>query len=379
MKYWRLIRANLGRHKRRTVLTALSVAAALFLLVTLRSVLTTLEDAVKVGSESRMVTRNAISIVFFLPESYYEKLRAVPGVKNVSWANWFGGIYRDPKDFFAQFAAHAAYFDLYPELVVPEHQMQAFMAERTAAIAGRKLMERFGWKLGQTVTLRGTIYPGEWPFTIRGVYTATNPAMQEDAMFFHYEYLEERFPQRVQPNWYVLELNDPALAASVAKTIDDMFRNSPAATRTETERAFQTSFVTMYGNVGFLLNAIGMAVFFAILLVGADMMMMAARERTAEVAVLKTLGFGNGLLFGLVVTEALVITLSGALLGVGGAKVLFDLSDFNAAGFLPGFHVRWSTVTLGLLLAALLGVVSSIVPAWRAARLPVAQALRRTA
>ncbi|MBI4513415.1 MAG: FtsX-like permease family protein, partial [Gemmatimonadetes bacterium] len=164
---------------------------------------------------------------------------------------------------------------------------------------------------------------------------------------------------------------------SVAKTIDDMFRNSPAATRTETERAFQTSFVTMYGNVGFLLNAIGTAVFFAILLVAASTMMMAARERTHEVAVLKTLGFGDAVLAGLLLTESLVITLGGGLLGIAGAKLLFGFTDFNAAGLLPGFHVRWDTVALGVTLAILLGVVSSVVPAWRAARLPVAQTLRR--
>lgn len=378
MTYGRLVRANLFRRKRRTILTTLSVVAALFLLVTLRSVLTTLDEAIKVGSEGRMVTRNAISIVFFVPQAYYEKLRAVPGVKNVAWANWFGGVYRSPRDFFAQFAVHAeTYFDVYPEIVVPENQMETFRAERAAAIVGRKLMERFGWTLGQTVTLRGTIYPGEWPFTIRGVYTATSPGFQEDAMFFHYEALSERFSGFVQPNWYVLELEDPALAASVAKTIDDMFRNSPAATRTETERAFQTSFVTMYGNVGFLLNAIGTAVFFAILLVAASTMMMAARERTHEVAVLKTLGFGDAVLAGLLLTESLVITLGGGLLGIAGAKLLFGFTDFNAAGLLPGFHVRWDTVALGVTLAILLGVVSSVVPAWRAARLPVAQTLRR--
>lgn len=379
MTHARLVRANLFRRKRRTMLTTLSVVAALFLLVTLRSVLTTLDEAIKVGSEKRMVTRNAISIVFFLPQAYSQKLRAVPGVKNTGWANWFGGVYRDPKDFFAQFAISETYLDLYPEIVVPEDQIKAFTTERTAAIVGRKLMERFGWQLGQNVTLRGTIYPGDWTFTIRGVYTATSPGFQEDAMFFQYEALWERFREFVQPNWYVLELEDPALAASVAKTIDDMFRNSPAATRTETERAFQTSFVTMYGNVGFLLNAIGTAVFFAILLVAANTMMMAARERLHEVAVLKTLGFGDGLLAGLLLVESLVITLGGGCVGIAGAKLLFDVTDFNAAGLLPGFHVRWDTVALGVAFAVLLGIVSSAIPAWQAARLPVAQTLRRVA
>ncbi|MBI4539121.1 MAG: ABC transporter permease [Gemmatimonadetes bacterium] len=373
------MRANLFRRKPRTILTGLSVATALFLLATLRSVLTTLASAVEVGSESRMVTRNAISIVFFVPQAYYQKLKAIPGVRKVSWANWFGAVYRDPRNFFPQFAIQADYFDLYPEILVPEDQKKAFMAERTAAIAGRRLMERFGWSLGQNVTLRGTIYPGDWTFTIRGVYTATNPGFQQDAMLFHYEALSERFPGFVEPNWYVLALEDPSLAASVAKRIDNDFRNSPSPTRTETERAFQTSFVTMYGNVGFLLNAIGMAVFFAILLVAANTMMMAARERLHEVAVLKTLGFSDRLLLGLTLAEALVITVGGGLLGVAGAKLLFDGAEFQALGLLPGFHVRWSTVALGLAVAVLLGVVSSLVPAWQTARLPVAPTLRRVA
>lgn len=380
MKFARLTWANLVRSKRRTILTTLSVAAALFLFVTLRSVLTTLDDAKKVGSESKMITRNAISIVFFVPQAYYEKLRAVPGVKSVSWANWFGGVYRDPRDFFAQFAIDAErYLAMYPELVIPGEQKQTFLAERTAAIAGRRLMERFGWELGQTVTLRGTIYSGEWPFTIRGVYTTTNPAFSDDMMFFHYSYLYEKAGRWPSPNWYVLELEDPSLAASVAERIDEMFKNSRAATRTETERAFQTGFVTMWGNVGFLLNAIGMAVFFAILLVAANTMMMASRERTGEVAVLKTLGFSDRLLFRLVLLEAAVITVGGGLLGVGGAKVLFDVTEFQGAGFLPGFHVRWSTAVIGLAMAVVLGVVSGFVPAWRAARLPVVQTLRRVA
>lgn len=379
MKYARLVRANLFRHKRRTILTGLSVAAALFLLVILRSVLTTLDDAAKVGSESRMVTRNAISIVFLVPRSYYEKIQAVPGVRSVAWANWFGGIYRDPRDFFPNFAVNETYLSLYPEIVVPQDQLEAFRAERTAAIAGRRLMERFGWTLGQNVTLRGTIYPGDWPFTIRGVYTVTNPGMGEDALLFHYAYLYERFPQGIEPNWYVFAVDDPGAAAQVATTIDDMFRNSPAATRTETERAFQTGFITMYGNVGFLLNAVGMAVFFAILFVAANTMMMSARERTPEVAVLKTLGFGDALLVALLVAEALVITVGGGLLGVGGAKLVLDLTDFQGAGFLPGFRLRGDTVALGLGLAVLLGIVSSVVPAWQAARLPVAQTLRRVA
>ncbi len=382
MKYLHLIRVNLFRSKRRTILTMLSVAAALFLFVTLRSVLTTLEDSKQVGSESRMVTRNAISIVFPLPEAYRQWIQTVPGVSTISWASWFGGVYRDPKDFFATFAVDAdTYLDMYPELGIPAEQRQAFGAERTAALVGRGLMERFGWTLNQTIQLRSTIYsPGEeWPFTIRAVYTPTNPSWTDEAFYFHYEYLYEQSGQQARPGWYIFALEDPGAAATVAATIDEHYKNSRAATRTETERAFQTSFVTMYGNVGFLLNAIGMAVFFAILFVAANTMMTSARERISEVAVLKTLGFSDGLLFGLVLIEAALITVVGGLLGILGAKLLFDLSGFTGAGFLPGFEVKWSTALIGLAIAMFLGLLSGFVPAWQAARLPVSQTLRRVA
>ncbi len=382
MKYVKLVWANLTRSKRRTILTTLSVAAALFLFVSLRSVITTLEDAKQVGSESRMVTRNSISIVFPLPEAYYTWLSAVPGVTSVSWACWFGGIYQDPKNFFPQFAIKAdSYLPMYPEMVIPEDQRGQFMAERTAALVGKGLMERFGWRLGQNIQLRSSIYVPEqtWPFTIRAVYTPTDPSFGDELMFIHYEYLYENSGRWATPGWYVLQLDDPARAASVATVIDEHYKNSGASTRTETERAFQTSFITMYGNVGFLLNAIGMAVFFAILLVAANTMMMAARERTSEVAVLKTLGFSDRLLVGLVLAEAAVITVTGGLIGVFGAKLIFEGTEFQGAGFLPGFEVKWGTAVIGLLIAVLLGVVSGLVPAWQAARLPVAHTLRRVA
>ncbi len=381
MKYARLVGVNLMRNKRRTILTMLSVAAALFLFVALRSVNTTLDDAREVGSESRMVTRNAISIVFQLPEAYYAWLSNVPGVRRVSWGNWFHGIYRgDPRDFFPSFAVDVdSYFDIYPEVVVPEEQKQAFMRERTAAMVGTNLMERYGWRLGQTINLTSMIYSPDnaWPFTIRAVYTPL-PGWSDDVFYFHYDYLYE-MSEWAQPGWYILQIEDPSLAATVAETVDAHYENSRFATRTETERAFQTGMVSMYGNVGLLLNVVGLAVFFAILLVAANTMVMAARERASEVAVLKTLGFSDRLLFGLVLAEAATITLVGGLLGVFGAKLLFEGTGFQGLGFLPGFEVKLSTAALGMAIALLLGLISGLVPAWQAARLPVAHTLRRVA
>jgi putative ABC transport system permease protein len=237
MKYARLVWVNLTRNKRRTILTTLSVAAALFLFVSLRSVVTALEDAGDVGSETRMITRNAISIVFVLPEAYYNRLVAVPGVKSVTWAAWFGGVYRDPRDWFASLAIKAdSYLPMYHEFIMPEEQRQAFMAERTAAIVGSGLMERFGWRLGQTVNLRSTIFAPdqEWPFTIRAVYEPSEPAVGDEWFFFHWEYLYENTGGRMTPGWYVLQIEDPALAASVARAVDDQFRNARSASKTET-------------------------------------------------------------------------------------------------------------------------------------------------
>jgi len=377
MKFARLVWMNLRRKSGRTLLTLLSVMVALFLFVTLRSVLTGLQAAGDLGSEARLVTRSAIGITFPLPQAYANRLAAVEGVDAVSWANWFGGVYKDPKDFFAQFAVDAdSYFSMYPELKIPADQMRAFRSERTAAIVGRRLLERFGWRVGQTITLQGTIFPGDWDFTIRGVYTPADPSFGDETMFFRYDYLYEGAGRRVTPGWFILALKDPAYAPEVSRRIDAMFENSTAPTKTETERAFQTGFVTMWGNVAFLVRAIGSAVFFAILLVAANAMMMAARERVGEVAVLKTLGFGDGLLARLVITEALAITLGGGLTGIFGAKLWFGWSN-PIASYIPGFEVEWSTVVLGAGIAALLGLASGAIPARQAARLSVVEALRR--
>jgi putative ABC transport system permease protein len=376
MKYARLIWANLTRSRRRTLLTLASVTVAFFLYATLASVLTTLDAVSEVGSESRLITRNAIGITFDLPQSYHQRLRAIPGVSEATHANWFGGVYIDPKDFFAQWAIDPeVYFSMYPEVRVPPDQLQAFQRERTAAIAGKGLMEKFGWRLGQTITLQGTIFPGDWEFKLRGVYEAEDPSFGEETMYFHYDYLYEGSGRTARHGWYVIALEDPAQAAEVSERIDAMFENSTAPTKTETERAFQTGFVTMWGNVGFLVRAIGTAVFFAILLVAANTMMMAARERTGEVAVLKALGFSDGLLAGFVIIEALLISLIGGVVGLLSAKAIFEASD-PLASFLPGFSVAAGTIVAGLGIAALLGLVSGAVPAWQAARLSVVEAFR---
>jgi putative ABC transport system permease protein len=377
MKFFALLRANLGRHKWRTFLTMSSVALALFLFASLQTVVTTLASSAKFGSATRMVTTNLTGFVLPLPVAYANRIQTVPGVQRVTWANWFGGQYGDGKRFFANFAVDAeSYLALYPEMSVPADQKEAFLADKGGAIIGARLLTQFGWKVGQNVTLRGTIYPGDWTFTIRGVYTPTAAAIDDGAMMFHWDYLDERNERRGQAGWYVFQIDDPTNAPRVAKAIDELFRSSNAPTKTGTEQAFNASFATMFGNVSLLMGTIGMAVVFAILLVTANAMMMSMRERTRELAVLKTIGFTDRRLFTLVMLEAGLITVTGAILGLGGAKALYKLTNFNAGGFLPGFDVTASTLTIGAVIAVVLMLASGLAPAMRAARLPVVTALR---
>jgi putative ABC transport system permease protein len=377
VKYLRLVLANLGRHKLRTVLTILSVALALFLFASLRSVTTTLAASAQFGGARRLVTLNATGLVFPLPLAYGNRIKTLPGVTGLSWANWFGGKYGDGTTFFANFAVDPeSYLAIYPEIVLPAEQKQAFIQDRTGAIIGKRLLSRYGWKLGQNVTLQGTIFQGDWTFTIRGVYTPTDPAIGDDVLMFHHDYFDERIGRAGIAGWYIVEIDDPSHAAAIAKSLDDMFRNSSSPTKTGTEREFQASFATMWGNVSFLMSTIGLAVVFAILLVTANAMMMSARERTGEIAVLKTIGFSDRLLFALVMVEAGAMALTGAALGLGGAKLLYPAINFNGAGFLPGFTVATSTLIIGALVAVGLMLASGLVPAIRAARLPVVQALR---
>jgi putative ABC transport system permease protein len=378
MKYLPLVLANLRRRTLRTILTVLGVALALFLFASLRTVTTTIQAAAQFGSARRLVVTNATGIVFTLPIAYANQLSTVQGVEAVSWANWFGGRYGDGKRFFANFAVEPkSYLDMYPEISLPPDQREAFLQDKSSAIVGRRLLDVFGWKLGQNVTLQGTIFPGDWTFTIKGVYTPTDAVINDDMMLFHHALLDERIGRQGIAGWYVLKIGNSDSAAAIGKVIDDRFRNSSAATKTGTEQAFNASFATMWGNVSLLMGTIGFAVVFAILLVAANAMMMSARERTGEVAVLKTIGFSNTTLFGLMMLEAGLVAVTGSVIGLGGAKLLYKSTNFNAAGFLPGFDVTQSTLVIGAAVAVLLMLASGLAPAIRAARMPVVQGLRR--
>jgi putative ABC transport system permease protein len=384
---------NLGRNKRRTVLTLLSVTVALFLFCALSGVLDTLDEATHVGTENRMVVRNAISLVFPLPLSMEARLAAMPEVHSVAMQNWFGG--QDPKDphnFFAQFGVEAdTFFPMYaneieiteasaPQAAVAlppgmDPKLAAFLGEQTGCVVGSELMAKNGWKIGQTVHLNGTIYPGDWPFTIRAVYHSKVKAFGNDVLFFHWKYLYENTHQQALAGLYKVQLKDPSQASAFAHQVDEMFINSDNATHTETERAFAAGFISMYGNLPFVLKVIGLAVVFAILLIAANTMVMAVRERTSETGVLKTLGFSDASIFAMVLAEAISISLLGGLIGAIGAKKL--VSGFSMGGLLPPMVVRWSTVWTGIAVALLVGAISGWVPAWQASRLRIVNALRR--
>jgi putative ABC transport system permease protein len=390
-----LVLVNLGRNKRRTILTMLSVMIALFLFCALRGVLDTLQASIKVGSETRLVTRNKISLIFPLPLAYRDRIAGIPGVKDVAYGNWFGG--RDPQDeknFYAQFGVSENYIPIYASDIdivsyeppqagaaIPadtDPKLASYALDREGCVVGEQLFQKMKWKLGQKVVVSGTIFPGTWTYNIRAVYRAKNPAMGEQSLFFHWKYLSEKgMGGQGQIGWFVLELSDPRRAGEVTQAVDAIYTNSAAATHTETERAFQAGFVSMYGNVPFLIGVIGLAVVFAILMVAANTMMMATRERTAEVGVMKTLGFEDGTIFGIVLAEAAVITLGGGFLGALLAKVVIEGSKFNAGGLLPPMVVSWATVVTGVGIAVLMGATSGIIPALQASRLKIVDALRR--
>jgi putative ABC transport system permease protein len=391
---FKLVLVNLFRNPLRTFLTTASVTVALFLFCALGGVLDTLQESIKVGSESRLVTRNKISLVQWLPMAYRQRIEAVPGVKRVAIQNWFGG--QDPADphgFFAQFAVDNQFWGVYAKdfeltqaspalapVALPEGadpRISAYLAERTACVVGEKLLLKKGWKLGQTVTLAGTIFPGAWPFTIRGIYHARKKSFGDETMFFHYEYLSEKGMGGQQPvGTFILELSDPSQASAITHAVDAQFDNAAPATLTETEQAFQAGFVSMYGNVPFVLRTVGLAIVFSILLIAANTMMTSVRERTSETGVLKTLGFSDGAVFTMVVLEAAVITLGGGLVGALGAKFLVD-GHAVFGGFLPPMSVYWSTVLTGVSIAVVIGAISGLIPAMQASRLRIVDALRR--
>ncbi len=373
-----LLRANVTRKKARLALTVGSYFVALFLFGVLAAVQTAFNQGLEVSGADRLIVRNKVSLIMPLPYAYRDRILLVPGVRKVTYATWFGGIYQDERNFFANFAIDADhYLEVYPEFRVEPSQWADFLRDREACAAGRKLAERFGWKIGDRVPLRGTIWTGVWEFNVRAIYEGSRPEDDTQQFWFRYDYLEERRPfGKGMVGWYVVRVGDPDRAAAAAAAINDRFANSSYETAAETEKAFAAGFVRQMGNIQALLLSIGSVVFFTLLLVTGNVMAIAVRERMGEIGVLKTLGYSDGAVLALLLSESCLYALLGGGAGLLGAKA-FTLGGDPTQGLLVAFYFSPQKMALGLGFALLVGLLAGLLPALAAMRLKIVDALRR--
>jgi putative ABC transport system permease protein len=378
MKYKSLIMANLFRKKLRTTLTIGSFAVALFLFGLLVVVHGAFNQGVDVAGADRLDVINKTSIIQPLPYSYRDQILRIPGVKAITYDNWFGGVYQDEKNFFPQFAIDPENQRVvFPEFVIPDDQWKAFLEDREGAIAGSGIAKRFGWKVGDRIPIKGAIYPGDWEFNIRGIYTGSRDNDDLTQFWFHYKYLDERRQYgKGLVGWYTVKLDTPDDSTRVVKAVDTMFANSPYETKTETEKALASDFAKQFGNIGFLISAVGSVVFFTLLLVTGNTMAIAVRERIGELAVLKAVGFNDRFVLFLVLGESLMIAAIGGAIGLALCK-LMTLGGDPTHGFLPFFYLPGPMILLGFGVALAVGVLAGILPATSAMRLRVVDALRR--
>jgi putative ABC transport system permease protein len=381
MRFRRLILANLFRKKTRFALTIGSFAVALFLFGLLAVVRGAFNRGVDIAGTDRLVVTNKVSIVQPLPISYRDRILRIPGVKVVTYANWFGGVYQDEKNFFPQMAIDMdTYRQAYPEFTVPDDQWKTFAEDRQGAVAGAALAKRFGWKIGDRIPLKSSIWPGGWEFNLDAIYHGRSEKDNEEMFWFQWKRFDEQLTAAwgsgVGAGWYVLRIENPDDAPRIAKAIDQEFANSPNETKTDTEKSFAAGFVKQMGNIQLLILTIGGVVFFTLLLVTGNTMAIAVRERTAELAVLKAVGFSDRFVLLLVLGESLVIAAIGGLLGLGLAK-LFTLGGDPTHGILRYFYLPGEAILLGMIFSLLVGAASGLLPALGAMRLRVVDALRR--
>jgi len=378
IRYLPLLLANVTRKKARLLLTVGSYAVALFLFGLLSAVDAAFSQGVEVAGADRLIVRNRVSLIMPLPISYRDRMLALPGVRTVTFATWFGGIYQEERNFFPNFAVDPdRYLETYPEFLVDPGQWADFLKDREACAVGQKLAQRFGWKVGDRIPLKGTIWPGVWEFNLRVIYRGSRPEDDEGQFWFRYDYLEERRPWgKGTVGWYIVRVTDPDRAAAVARAIDERFANSSYETAAETEKAFAAGFVRQMGNIQALILAIGSVVFFTLLLVTGNVMAITVRERLAEIGVLKTLGFSDGAVLGLLLLESCLYAAVGAALGLLGAKA-FTLAGDPTGGLLVAFYVSWGRLGAGFLLALAVGLAAGLFPGLAAMRLKIVDALRR--
>lgn len=382
MQFLKLILRNALRHKLRTGLTILGLIVAILAFGLLQTVVDAWYAGANAAAPNRLVTRNAVSLTFPLPLHYREKIRAVPGVRSAAPFNWFGGYYQDPKNFFAQFAIDPSPFlAMYPEYRIQEDELRAFLRDRKGAIIGRKLANTYGFKIGDTIPLQGTIYPGVWSFTVRAIYDGAEAKTDTSQMLFHWDYLNETMKQRSprrgdQVGVYMVQIEEPSRSAEIGQAIDALFKNSVAETLTETEKAFQLGFVAMTEAIVVAIRIVSFVVIFIILAVMANTMAMTARERTPEYATLKALGFSPAYVAALIFGESLAIALIGAGAGI---LLTFPVSErFGArmGTLFPVFEVSVETVAMQIACAVVVGIVAAVLPGRRAARVRIVEGLR---
>ncbi len=381
----KLLLRNAFRHPLRTGLTLLGLVVAISAFGLLRTVNESWYAGVQASSSTRLIARSAISLTFNLPLAYTQRTKAVDGVSSVSWANWFGGVYQTERNFFPQFAVEpASYLKLYPEYLLSDAEKIAFLRDRQGAIVGRKLANQYGWRIGDTIPIRGTIYPGTWNFTLRGIWDGAKAQTDENQMLFHWQYLNESVkklaPKRGDAvGVLIVGINQPSQAADISQRVDLLFKNSLAETLTETESAFQLSFVSMSEQILIAIEAVSYITIVIILAVMANTMTMTARERLAEYATLKALGFGPGFVSCLLMGESLLIAVMGGGMGIGVSFPIAAAFGKVVGSILPSFFISNTTLMMQAAAALAVGLIAAAWPAWQMGRINIVNGLRHVA
>ena len=383
MKILKLIFKNTLRHKLRTFLTILGISVAVVAFGTLRTVVTAWYSGVKASSPNRLIVRQSVSFIFPLPLSYREKILQIPGVKEVTYANWFGGTYIDKNNFFARLAIDAStYFDVYNEFILPKDQLDTFKKERNTCVIGEEVAKKYNLKIGDIMTLSGDIYPGNWDFIVAGIYKPKLKSTDAMQMLFHWSYLNERMKQEMPARandvgWYIVLINDPAQSANISNQIDNLFKNSPNETKTETEAAFQQGFLQSSSAIITSMNFISFVIIGIIMLVLGNTMIMAARERTREYAVLKTLGFSGKNLSIIILGESLLVSIVGGTIGLLLTfPVVNGFAVFIPKGMFPIFQIEPVTIIFACSASLIIGVVAAIFPIHKALTLKIVDGIR---
>jgi putative ABC transport system permease protein len=388
LRFAPLILANLNRRKLRSTFTIAAITVAFLLYGLLAAVKNGFEAGVELAGADRLITIHKVSLVQPLPESYQARIAAVPGVALVTHSTWFGGQFQEPRNVLQMFPVEPeAYLSMYPEYLMPPDQRQNWLRDRTGLLVGRSVAERFGWKAGDRVPIQSDIFARRapdgsdtytWEFTVDALYDNRSPSGETSTVLFHYDYFDEaRLSGKGTVGYYIERIADPNRASQIAGAIDTLFVNSSAETKTGTEKAFVQSFAQQTGDIGAIVTSIGIAVFFTMLLVSGNTMAQAVRERTKELAVMKTLGFNDGTVLTLVLAESLLLTLIGGALGTLGAMIIVRRTGTVLSAYLSSFVLTGSALVMALLLMLALGLVSGALPALRASRLRIADALAR--